>query len=267
MAAKPGIAKLAKVRKAKSDKKPFKKVVAKTKKVAKKIGQADQIKKTKLSKDKEALKKAKKKLSQIKSKITHKPLQKIAKTTLDSSSRKKLKQRDLKGTPSSAKTLVTSKSETKPEAYGLESATKSPQQKKKETFYDAVEGAFHDEQVVLTNAEGKQFCHHRECDQVATTDIYCRHHYILLWKLIQRKKRILEGDKLKQFIQEIAARYPDKFLDMIRKNLSTERDFTATLQELEITRISDSASDYQDSHKDLHLEDDHLQFPDERSET
>ena len=121
--------------------------------------------------------------------------------------------------------------------------------------------------MVLTNAEGKQFCHHKECDQVATTGIYCRHHYISLWDLIQRKKKILEGSKLEKFIQEITNRYPDKFLDMIRKNLSTERDFTITLQELEIAHASEHTSDYQDSHKDAHLEDDHIPFSDERSET
>ena len=105
--------------------------------------------------------------------------------------------------------------------------------------YDAIEVAFNEEQVVLTNAEGQRFCYDKDCDQPATVDIYCRKHYILSWHLIEQKKQILEGNKLEKFIEQITTRYPDKFLEMIRKNLSTERDFTATLQELGLSSTSE----------------------------
>ena len=258
-AAKPNIKKSTLTKASKSSKKQLKKVITTTKKTAKKI---DQVKKAKPSKVKETLKKAKKSLSQTKSKVTHKVSQKVTKKPLKALP-KKHKQDTSKKVSLPTKTLIASKPKTEPKSDVSNLESKSSQQKKKEIFYDAVEAAFHDEQVVLTNAEGKQFCYHKECDQVATTDIYCRHHYVLLWKLIQCKKKILEGGKLEKFIQEVSSRYPDKFLDMIRKNLSTERDFTTTLQELEIA----DTSDYQDSHKDSTLEDDHLPFSEERPET
>ena len=199
-------------------------------------------------------------LSQVKDKLKKKEPRESKSRVIDKSS-KKVAQKNLskkgeQSAPSPAKPLISSQ----PKA-------KFASQQDKETFYDVIEAAFHDEQVVLTNAEGKQFCHHKECDQVATTGIYCRHHYISLWDLIQRKKKILEGGKLEKFIQEITSRYPDKFLDMMRKNLSTERDFTTTLHELEIAHASDHTSDYQDSHKDINSEEEHLPFSDDRSET
>lgn len=129
---------------------------------------------------------------------------------------------------------------------------RDPIDSNKQQKYDAIEEAFNEEQVILTNAEGQKFCYDKECDQPATVGLYCRKHYLLLWPLIQQKKQILEGNKLETFIKEITARYPDKFLEMIRKNLSTERDFMATLQELEIAHPPEP--------KDSHLEDSSLHF-------
>ena len=229
----------------KSDKRPLKTAVATTQ-------QKDQLKKPTPSKIQNKLKETKKELSKSKSKPIHTTAQKPTQKKLSPSS-KKIK----KDTAPIKKPLIASQSK----------AESISQKKDKEIFYDAIEATFHNEQVVLTNAEGKQFCHHKECDQVATTDIYCRHHYISLWDLIQRKKKILEGGMLEKFMQEITTRYPDKFLDMIRKTLSTERDFTTTLQELEIAHAGDLTADYQDSHKDISQEEDHIPFSEDRSET
>ena len=35
-------------------------------------------------------------------------------------------------------------------------------------------------------------------------------------------------------MEELTSRYPDKFLEMIRRDLRTEKDFLAAIQELEI---------------------------------
>ena len=239
------IKKLILTKTSKSSKNPLKKAIATTQK-------KDPLKKTTSSKITDRPKETKKELSKSKSKPIHTTAQKPTQKKLSPSS-KKIK----KDTAPIKKTLIASQSK----------AESISQKKDKEIFYDAIEATFHNEQVVLTNAEGKQFCHHKECDQVATTDIYCRHHYISLWDLIQRKKKILEGGMLEKFMQEITTRYPDKFLDMIRKTLSTERDFTTTLQELEIAHAGDLTADYQDSHKDISQEEDHIPFSEDRSET
>lgn len=91
-----------------------------------------------------------------------------------------------------------------------------------------------DEEVYLTDAEGRRYCRARDCDQAAVVDTYCRYHYLLFWKKIQTRKRILIDGKLERYIDELTARYPDKFLEMIRRDLRTEKDFLAAIQELEI---------------------------------
>jgi len=90
------------------------------------------------------------------------------------------------------------------------------------------------EETVLTDAEGRRFCRVRDCDQLAAVDTYCRYHYLLHWKKIQVRKKILTEGKLERYIEELTARYPDKFLDMLRKDLRSEKEFLGAIAELEI---------------------------------
>ncbi|MGZ3743690.1 MAG: hypothetical protein ACXVB1_12160 [Pseudobdellovibrionaceae bacterium] len=91
-----------------------------------------------------------------------------------------------------------------------------------------------DEEVFLTDAEGRRYCRARDCDQVGSVDGYCRFHYLLFWRKIQVRKKILADGKLSRYVEELTARYPDKFLEMIRRDLRTEKDFLGAIQELEI---------------------------------
>jgi hypothetical protein len=91
-----------------------------------------------------------------------------------------------------------------------------------------------DEEIILTDAEGRRYCRVRDCDQIASVEGYCRYHYLLLWKRIQVRRKILVDGKLERYVEELTARYPDKFLEMIRKDLRTEKDFLAAIAELEI---------------------------------
>ncbi|MBX3022534.1 MAG: hypothetical protein KF799_12750 [Bdellovibrionales bacterium] len=90
------------------------------------------------------------------------------------------------------------------------------------------------EEVVLTDAEGRRYCRVKDCDQLSAVDGYCRFHYLLFWKKIQVRKKILSEGKLERYVEELTARYPDKFLDMLRKDLRSEKEFLAAIQELEI---------------------------------
>lgn len=91
-----------------------------------------------------------------------------------------------------------------------------------------------EEEVVLTDAEGRRYCRVKDCDQLSVVDGYCRYHYLLYWKKIQVRKKILSEGKLERYIEDLTARYPDKFLDMLRKDLRSEKEFLAAIAELEI---------------------------------
>jgi hypothetical protein len=109
-----------------------------------------------------------------------------------------------------------------------------------------------EEEIVLLDAEGRRYCRVRECDQASAVDGYCRYHYLLYWKNIQVRKKILSEGKLERYIEELTARYPDKYLEMLKKDLRSEKEFLAAIQELEIDESSvdneyeDEAQNYLD---------------------
>lgn len=90
------------------------------------------------------------------------------------------------------------------------------------------------EEVILTDADGRRYCRVKDCDQAAVVETYCRYHYLLYWKKIQVRKKILDEGRLERYIEELTSRYPDKFLEMLRKDLRSEKEFLAAIQELEI---------------------------------
>ncbi|MNT61874.1 hypothetical protein D3C72_1995470 [compost metagenome] len=78
-------------------------------------------------------------------------------------------------------------------------------------------------------------------------DTYCRYHYLLFWKRIQVRKKILVDGKLERYVEELTSRYPDKFLEMIRRDLRTEKDFLGAIQELEIDESANEAEFEEDN--------------------
>jgi hypothetical protein len=140
--------------------------------------------------------------------------------------------------PKAAKAPAAAKSKAPKEVAPKESKAKEPSKKPvvEEAPVEAAETIEMEvsEEVVLTDAEGRRYCRVKDCDQLAMVDTYCRYHYLLYWKRIQVRKKILTEGKLERYIEELTARYPDKFLDMLRKDLRSEKEFVAAIQELEI---------------------------------
>ncbi len=102
------------------------------------------------------------------------------------------------------------------------------------------------DEVVLTDAEGRRYCRVSDCDQISNIETYCRFHYLLHWKKIQVRKKILADGKLERYIEELTARYTDKFVELLRKDLRTEKDFLSTIQEMELDGGAEGDSDDDD---------------------
>lgn len=111
----------------------------------------------------------------------------------------------------------------------------------------------YEEEILLTDAEGNIICRVPDCDQVSQVDSYCRYHYLLFWKKIQARKKILSEGKLERYIEELTARYPDKFLDVLKKDLRNQKDFLAAIQELEIDDNHESG-DFDDEDSQNYLD-------------
>lgn len=77
-------------------------------------------------------------------------------------------------------------------------------------------------------------CREVACEGLATTGGYCRLHYIKNWKKIKRKEVILREKKLNQYIEELVAKYPDKYIEAIRQDLVSDKDFAKVIYDLDL---------------------------------
>ncbi len=115
-----------------------------------------------------------------------------------------------------------------------------------ETAWDLENKESGEDEIILTDAEGRRYCRARDCDQISAVDVYCRYHYLLFWKRIQIRKKILTDGKLERYVEELTGRYPDKFLEMIRRDLRTTKDFLSAIQELEIDESASGDNDFEE---------------------
>jgi len=77
-------------------------------------------------------------------------------------------------------------------------------------------------------------CREVACEGLATAAGYCRLHYIKNWKKIKRKEVILREKKLNQYIEELIAKYPEKYIEAIRQDLASDKDFAKVIYDLDL---------------------------------
>lgn len=92
---------------------------------------------------------------------------------------------------------------------------------------------------VMYDANGEAVCREVACEGLATSVGYCRMHYIKNWKKIKRKDVILKEGKLNQYIEELVAKYPDKYIEAIRQDLANDKDFAKVIYDLDLDESSD----------------------------
>lgn len=78
-------------------------------------------------------------------------------------------------------------------------------------------------------------CIEKGCDNIRTTQSYCRLHYLRNWKTIQKKRDILKEGKLQEYIEELISKYPIKYIEALMSDLSDDKEFYKVLNELNIT--------------------------------
>lgn len=89
------------------------------------------------------------------------------------------------------------------------------------------------------------------CEETKTTGDYCRYHYISKWKRLKKKERVLAEKRLNKYIEELTSRYPDEYLEVIKKDLSTDKNFAELLQDLEIEDVDDVAGHEEEDDDDF----------------
>lgn len=87
-------------------------------------------------------------------------------------------------------------------------------------------------------------CREMGCESHCSTAGYCRLHYIKNWKKIKRKELILREKKLNQYIEELVSKYPDKYIEAIKQDLTDEKAFSKVIYDLELDEnVEDAPSE------------------------
>lgn len=87
--------------------------------------------------------------------------------------------------------------------------------------------------------ELKKRCRESGCDNDVVVVGFCRLHYIKNWKKIKRKEAILATGQLNNYVDELVSKYPDKYLDVIRQDLASEKDWSKVVLDLELDSDTD----------------------------
>jgi len=87
-------------------------------------------------------------------------------------------------------------------------------------------------------------CAEKGCDNLRTTQQYCRLHYIANWHEIKRKREILKEGKLQEYIEELINKYPPTYIQAITSDLQDDKDFYRALSELNIATDMEFEDDF-----------------------
>ena len=88
------------------------------------------------------------------------------------------------------------------------------------------------EEIPIKDVEGRHYCHDENCDQPAVTKIYCRYHYLVSWKYLQIKKKLLENKYLAHTIEELISLFGEGALHCVLRDLKNEKSFEVATKEM-----------------------------------
>jgi hypothetical protein len=99
----------------------------------------------------------------------------------------------------------------------------------------------------LEAGAGRKRCREPGCEQEILLVGYCRLHYIKNWRKIKRKEAILASGQLNNYVEELVHKYPDKYLEVIRQDLASEKDWAKVVVDLELDSGDEDAGTEEDS--------------------
>lgn len=68
-----------------------------------------------------------------------------------------------------------------------------------------------------------RICKEPGCNNAQTTKGYCRLHYLKNWKEIKAAKQKESARRLNKYIENIVARHPDKYVEVLKKEIKSRR--------------------------------------------
>jgi hypothetical protein len=75
-------------------------------------------------------------------------------------------------------------------------------------------------------------CREAGCESLATTDHYCRAHYIKNWPKIREKRELLKDGKFEKFARDLMNSQPAAILRAVRHDLTSDENFLRACDDL-----------------------------------
>lgn len=88
--------------------------------------------------------------------------------------------------------------------------------------------------------KSEKLCAHSRCRAQASSDGYCRLHYLANWRHIKLNEKIKAEKRLNAFVDRIAKKYPKDYLEKIKEGLENEDKFKETVAELDVETGTES---------------------------
>lgn len=76
---------------------------------------------------------------------------------------------------------------------------------------------------VIMVAQKIKICVEPDCRNAQTTKDYCRLHYLKNWKRIKDDEQKKAADRLNKYVEGICKKFPEKYVDVIRRDLKSDR--------------------------------------------
>lgn len=95
-----------------------------------------------------------------------------------------------------------------------------------------------------------KICIEEGCKNAQTTKDYCRLHYLKNWKKIKLAEQKKAADKLNKYVEGIVKKFPEKYVDVIRREIRTDRG--------DLQRAVDEPAEEMDSYSNFGSDDEGL---------
>ncbi len=82
-------------------------------------------------------------------------------------------------------------------------------------------------------------CAQRGCRKPASSQSYCRLHYFSHWREIKEDEKTRAERRLNAYVDRLAKRYPDDYLEKIKEGIEDEDIFKKTIEQLDIDTEAD----------------------------
>ncbi len=96
-----------------------------------------------------------------------------------------------------------------------------------------------EEKLVLKDMKGRTYCVVENCDYPAVVEGYCRIHFFSLFKVIKKRKQIVDQDILTKSYISLSHKHSEAVFEYLLKDLSSDKDFKLALRKFTDEEVSD----------------------------